>query len=120
MRVRTIGRKTPPFLVACLLGLGSHVLAQAAAPDHDPVAVVEVGGAVSKTLRGGESGFGPNFAVEVTPIEHWLELEAGVSPLWSRHAVEWDTDLLFKKPWTLSRRVEFMFGAGPEWVHTRV
>lgn len=31
---------------------------------------------------------------------------------------EWDTDLLFKKPWTLSDKVEFMFGVGPEWVHT--
>ena len=33
--------------------------------------------------------------------------------------VEWDTDLLFKKPWTLSEKVEFMAGVGPEWVHTR-
>ena len=26
--------------------------------------------------------------------------------------------MLFKKPWTLSRSAEFMFGVGPEWVHT--
>jgi hypothetical protein len=57
-------------------------------------------------------------AVEVTPIENWLELAAGVTPLFSRHSTEWDTDLLFKKPWTLSRKVEFMFGVGPEWIHT--
>jgi hypothetical protein len=25
---------------------------------------------------------------------------------------------LFKKPWTLSEKVEFMFGVGPEWIHT--
>jgi hypothetical protein len=25
---------------------------------------------------------------------------------------------LFKKPWTLSKKAEFMFGLGPEWVHT--
>ena len=31
---------------------------------------------------------------------------------------EWDTDFLFKKPYTLSDTVEFMFGIGPEWVHT--
>jgi hypothetical protein len=24
---------------------------------------------------------------------------------------------LFKKPWTLSKKVEFMAGVGPEWVH---
>ena len=26
--------------------------------------------------------------------------------------------LLFKKPWTLSKKVEFMVGVGPQWVHT--
>jgi hypothetical protein len=57
--------------------------------------------------------------VEVTPIENWLELEAGVTPLFARHSTEWDTDLLFKKPWTLSKKAEFMFGLGPEWIHTR-
>ncbi len=59
-------------------------------------------------------------AVEVTPIENWLELEAGITPLFSRHhSTEWDTDLLFKKPWTLSKKAELMVGVGPEWVHTR-
>ena len=65
------------------------------------------------------SSFGPDVAVEITPIENWLELEAGVTPLFSRHSTEWDTDLLFKKPWTLSKKAEFMFGVGPEWIHTR-
>ena len=61
----------------------------------------------------------PSVAVEVMPIENWLELEAGVTPIFGHHTMEWDTDLLFKKPWTLSEKVEFMFGVGPEWVHTR-
>ena len=56
--------------------------------------------------------------MEVTPIEHWLELEAGVTPLFTGHSTEWDVDLLFKKPWTLSKKVEFMAGIGPEWIHT--
>ncbi len=60
-----------------------------------------------------------DLAAEVTPIENWLELEAGVTPLFTRHSTEWDTDLLFKKPWTLSKKAEFMIGIGPEWVHTR-
>ena len=51
-------------------------------------------------------------------IEKWLELEAGVTPLFSRHTTEWDTDLLFKKPWTLSKKAEFMIGVGPQWVHS--
>jgi len=84
----------------------------------EPNAIVELGGAASWNVKGSGSSYGPNFAVECTPIEHWLELEAGVTPLFSSHTTEWDTDLLFKKPWTLSHKLEFMFGVGPEWVHT--
>lgn len=85
---------------------------------REPVAVVELGGALSSNLKGRQSSFGPDVAVEVTPIENWLELEAGVTPLFTRNSTEWGTDLLLKKPWTLSRKVEFMPGIGPEWVHT--
>jgi hypothetical protein len=87
--------------------------------DKDPAAVVELGGAPDWILNGG-STFGPTAAVEVTPIENWLELEMGVTAAFGHHSTEWDTDLLFKKPWTLSRKVEFMFGLGPEWVHSKV
>ena len=83
------------------------------------IAVVEVGASASQSLKGGGASFGPDLAVEVTPIENWLELEGGVTPLFNGHSTEWDVDLLFKKPWTLSKKVEFMLGAGPEWVHTR-
>ena len=65
------------------------------------------------------AAFAPNFAVETTPIENWLEVEAGVSPFYTRNATEWDTDLLFKKPWTISPKAEFMLGVGPQWVYLR-
>lgn len=82
-------------------------------------AILELGGAASSTVSG-ESSYGPNVAVEITPIEKWLELELGVTPLFRRHhSAEWNVDLLFKKPWELTRRLEFMAGIGPEWVHTR-
>ncbi|HUB79470.1 MAG TPA: hypothetical protein VMB03_11760 [Bryobacteraceae bacterium] len=97
----------------CVSGVG---FGQAA--DKEAAAILELGGDVSRNLNGGWSA-GPTGAVEFTPIENWLEIEAGVTPAFSRHAMEWDTDLLFKKPWTLSRKAEFMFGVGPEWVHTR-
>lgn len=92
--------------------------ARAQSVDKEPAAIVELGGAGSWSVTGGGSSFGPTAAVEVTPVEKWLELEAGVTPLFSRHTREWDTDLLFKKPWTLSKRVEFMIGVGPEWIHS--
>jgi hypothetical protein len=85
--------------------------------EKEPAAIVELGGAANFVKDGG-SAFGPTVAVEVTPIEKWLELEAGVTPLFSRHTTEWDMDLQFKKPWTLSKKVEFMIGVGPQWVHS--
>jgi hypothetical protein len=105
------------FLCAGLLCAG-NAAAQSAEADKE-IAVVEIGAAASQSLTGGGSSVGPDFAVEVTPIENWLEIEAGVTPLFGPHSTEWDVDLLFKKPWTLSKKVEFMAGVGPEWVHTR-
>jgi hypothetical protein len=87
--------------------------------DKDPIAIVEVGAATSWNFGGGAATFAPNLAAEMTPIENWLELEAGVSPFYTRKSMEWDADLLFKKPWTISRKAEFMLGVGPEWVHLR-
>jgi hypothetical protein len=112
-------RAAIPVLVASLFLYPARGCAQAADPDKEAAAVVEIGGAAGWNVKGGAAAFGPDFAVEVTPIENWLELEAGTTPLFGRHSTEWDTDLLFKKPWTLSKKVEFMFGVGPEWVHTR-
>ena len=92
---------------------------QQPSPDKDPAAVLELGGSGNWSLTGSPVTFGPTTAVEVTPIENWLELEAGITPSFSKHSTEWDADLLFKKPWTLSEKAEFMFGIGPEWIHTR-
>jgi hypothetical protein len=105
-------------LLAFLLCMRS-LRAQSADKVPEPAAILEFGGAASWTLPDGGSSFGPDFAAEVTPIENWLEIEAGVTPLFARHSTEWDTDLLFKKPWTLSEKVELMAGVGPEWVHVR-
>ncbi len=87
--------------------------------EKDPIAILELGAATSWNLTGGAATFAPNLAAEITPIENWLELEAGVSPFYTRNSSEWDVDLLFKKPWTISRKAEFMLGIGPEWVRLR-
>jgi hypothetical protein len=92
--------------------------ASAQSAEKEPSAVVELGAAAERSITEGQSSFGPTVAVEVTPIEKWLEVEAGVTPLFRRHSTEWGVDLLFKKPWTLSDKFEFMIGVGPEWIHT--
>ncbi len=88
-------------------------------PEKEAVAILEVGAQPARSLSGEGWSLSPTVAVEVTPIEDWLELEFGVTSTFSHHSTEWDTDILFKKPWTLSKKVEFMFGVGPELIHVR-
>lgn len=95
---------------------GSLTPVEATVDDKDNKAIFELGAATNWNLGGGVATFAPNLAAEITPIEKWLELELGVSPLYIHTAKEWDTDLLLKKPWTLSQKAEFMLGVGPEWV----
>jgi len=106
---------------ACLVLLGLSLIAARAsgqADEKEPAAIIEIGAAGQWALTHGAPSYGPSFAIEVTPIKEKLEIEAGVAPYFSRGQTEWDTDLLFKKPYTLSKTAEFMFGAGPEWAHT--
>ena len=118
-RIAGRARVTKYAMLGALLLSCTSALAQSADKEPKEVAVVELGAATSWNITSGGSNVAPTAAVEVTPIEKWLELEAGVTPIFSRHSTEWDVDLLFKKPWTLSKRVEFMAGIGPEWVHIR-
>jgi hypothetical protein len=91
----------------------------ASQPPEKEAAILELGVEPARSLSGGGWTLSPTLAAEVTPIENWLELEFGVTPTFSHHSTEWDTDVLFKKPWTLSKKVEFMFGVGPVWIHTK-
>jgi len=103
-------------LIAFLLFSAGNAAAQSV--EKEGVAVLELGGAAFRDIKGETSSFGPSVAVEFTPIENWLEIEAGTTPLFRRHSTEWGTDLVFKKPWDLSKKIEVMLGAGPEWVHS--
>ena len=104
------------FLIVVALIHPANAFAQSG--DQEPAAVIELGAAADVSLKDGKSSFGPTVAVEVTPIENRLELELGVTPLFSCHSTEWAIDFLFKKPWTLSAKTEVMLGVGPEWIHT--
>jgi hypothetical protein len=115
---RKLPRNSKSLCIVFLFLSSASAFGQAVDKDDEPAAVVELGGAGDWNVKGGSS-FGADFAAEITPIEHWLELEAGVTPLFTGHSTEWDTDFLFKKPWDLSKKVEFMAGVGPEWIHTR-
>lgn len=86
--------------------------------EKEPLAILELGGAAEWGLPGASS-VGPSAAVEFAAIPEWLKIEAGIAPMFSDGRTEWETDLLFKKPFKLSDKVEFMVGAGPQWTFTR-
>ncbi len=102
------------LLMLAPLLFAAHVRAE----DKEPTATVELGAAGEWALPGASS-YGPSLAVEFTPIKDWLEIEVGVARMFHGGHGEWDTDLLFKKPFTLSDKLEFMVGIGPQWTFSR-
>ena len=110
--IRSIG-----LMVVVFAALVRTATAQDARPDVDHAIVFEIG-AEGDWSKAEGLHTGGTFAFEVTPIEHWLELEFGVSVIPHPGGVEIPIDLLFKKPWRLSRTVEFMVGVGPELIHS--
>jgi len=89
----------------------------ASAADTGPE--LEIGAVAERTVAGSAATHaGPSVAIEFTPIEHWLELEAAVSRLQIDGAAEWETEVAVKKPFDLSPSVELMVGLGPTWTHS--
>jgi len=106
-------QRTIFIILAALCSL--NIYGQAAAKeDHEPLAIGEIGGAMNWNLKGFAPSGGPTVAIEFTPIKEWLEIECGATQSYSKGATEWSFDLLFKKPYTISRTLEFMVGLGPE------
>lgn len=127
MRIRAFTLAGAYFFLLCCLSASGQTASndpsihptKAPKDADDTIAILEVGASTNWNFSGGAATFAPNLAAECTSIENWLELEAGVSPFYTRHATEWDTDFLFKKPWDLSKKAEFMLGAGPQWAYLR-
>src|ERR1035438_10147872 len=104
----------PVLLVAGLVAAPGQMFAGERADDDHRGAVLEIGAVGEWGLQDGKPSFGPSVAIEVTPIEHWLEIEAGITPLRNKDGTEWEADLVFKKPFQFSKNVEFMVGVGPQ------
>jgi hypothetical protein len=124
LNIRGIANNVKVFLTVLLLFLFAiDAAGQKALKDSlskkEPIAIAEFGAATSSDLKAGKSSLGYSAAVEMTPIEDWLELELGVTPTFGSHFRETDADILFKKPWTFSPKLEFMFGVGLAWAHAK-
>jgi hypothetical protein len=93
---------------------GAQPVSPVPADEGDHAVVFELGWSGDWSHAEGLHPKGGTFAFEVTPIENWLELEFGVTAIHADGATEIPVDVLFKKPWRVSRQFEFMVGVGPE------
>jgi hypothetical protein len=101
--------------MACVVE--AQTLTAQVAGESDHTITFELGWAADWSRQEGTRAAGGTFAFEVTPIEHWLELEVGATAIHAPANVEASLDVLFKKPWRVSPRFEFMIGVGPELIH---
>ena len=107
-------------LFLCALLLFSSTLFSQSNDEMEPLARLEIGAAPAWSLTDHTSSLGPSVSVEFTPIRNWLEIEVGTAPSFSAHSTEWDTEILFKKPWDITPKIELMAGIGPAWINTSV
>src|SRR5215467_9683538 len=91
----------------------------ARAEDREPFAVVALGPAGEWGFPGGKFSRGPSAAVEFALIKEWVEVEVGGAKLFRRGTSEWEAEVVFRKPFTLSETTEFMIGLGPIWTQAK-
>jgi hypothetical protein len=82
--------------------------ARADEKEHESSVVVELGGSGEWDVRGGAGAYGPYVALEYEVIEHWLEIETAVAPRFDKGESEVEFELIFKKPFELSKSLEFL------------
>jgi len=85
----------------------------AAAQDDREHALVLKMGPAGEWPTNERANFGGTFAVEKSIIENWLEIEAGLTVLGTTGQTELSGDIIFKKPFRISPKFEFMVGVGP-------
>jgi hypothetical protein len=108
--------KTLAGLVAVMVLVAPS--AQAAENEKEASAELELGAVAEWAVPGGGFSFGPSVGIEYTWIKGWLEVELEVSPLFGATGrTDWDTEFVFKKPYSLSDQIEVMPGIGPAWLH---
>ena len=90
------------------------LLGKTQAEEKEASVEIEIGAAGEWGLPRRGSIFGPSAAIEYTAIKDWLEIEAGISPLFGDGQTEWGAEFLVKKPFSLSDKVEVTLGVGPE------
>ena len=107
------------FIAAATLVTGLFLFGGTAqAGEKEPAAVVAIGPESEWAFPGSTFCIGPSASVEFGVVKDWLEIEIGAGTLFRRSQTEWEADVLFKKPFTLTDTVELMVGAGPSWSYS--
>jgi hypothetical protein len=91
----------------------------ARAEEREPLAVIMLGAASEWSISDKALSFGPSAGVEFSVIKDWLEIEVAGAKLFRRGHSEWETELVFRKPFTLSDTAELMVGLGPIWTYAK-
>jgi hypothetical protein len=111
-----------------VLGLAMTLLASAhavaaekgaAEKDNDPLWVAMIGASGEWESAGGNISAGPSLVVEFNVIKDWLEIEIGGAKLFRGGSSEIESEIVFRKPFTLSEATEVMVGLGPVWSKAR-
>lgn len=105
---------TAMAVVVLMIGCGRALGEEPEAAEHRDV-ILEVAPAGEWGLSDSKTSFGPSFALAVTPIEHQLEAEFGLSPMIDHGRADWEGEIVFKKPFELSKNLEVLVGVGPQW-----
>ena len=106
-------------ILASVLMIAFPTLAAAqSAEPNDHRIVYAVGWAGDWSRDAGFHPVGASLGIEVTPIEHWLSIETSIGAHHGDDGTEVPIEVAFRKPWQLSRRVEFMAGVAPEIIHS--
>jgi hypothetical protein len=107
-------------LAVAAIGLLAFTSAKGAlAEDKEPLAVVMLGGAAEWSFPDRASSRGPSVAIEFSAIKDWLEVEVGGAKMFRPGHSEWEGEVVFRKPFTLSETAEMMVGLGPIWTRAR-
>ena len=82
--------------------------------EEERAVAVQIGPVGERNLKDKTSSAGATAAVEVTPMEDLLKIEAGATLLATPHRREMIASLLFKTPLWVSPDSEILMGAGPK------
>jgi hypothetical protein len=106
-----VGRTAAAAVVAALVMSAGPAWAE----DREAGVRVQIGGAGEWSRDETAGRFGPTLALEFTAIPNWLEIEAGLTSLFGSGTTDWSAELLFKKSFDLTDKIELEVGGGPEW-----